>query len=214
MAGNLKDQIYKELEKRIIDMVYQPGDAINEKALAEEFGVSRTPIREVILQLSQKGFLDMIPRVGTFVTQIDLGQVKHAYEVKLSLEGLASELAATRASADQIDELFEIVERFRGYDLIRDYSKVIKDDQRFHQIVREASGNPILVEMLASLNIKTARFLQHIKYTIEDAEWFGRSLQEMAEAMRDRDGSRAKAATEEHTRILIEQMSAKFFYSK
>lgn len=203
--------IYNELERRIIDMEYQPGDAINEKELIEEFGVSRTPIREAILKLSEKGLLDLRPRVGTFVTQVDLQSVKHAYEVKKNLEGLAAELAAMRATKEQVTELFEIIDRFDKYDIVEDYKECIKDDQRFHRIVREASNNPMLIEMLEELNIKTARFLQYINYVLEDMKWFKASLTDMATAIRDHDKETARSCTEEHTKEFVEQMSRRFF---
>lgn len=203
--------IYKELERRIIEMEYQPGDPINEKVLIEEFKVSRTPIREAILKLSEKGLLDLRPRVGTFVTQVDLPSVKHAYEVKRNLEGLAAELASIRASKSQVDELFEIIARFENYDIVDDYKACIKDDQRFHQIIREASNNPMLIEILEELNIKTARFLQYINYILEDVNWFKASLSQMAMAIKDHDKEKARLSTEEHTEEFLEQMSKRFF---
>lgn len=204
-------EIYKELKRRIIEMEYNPGDHINEKQLIEEFGVSRTPIREAILKLAQQGLLDLRPRVGTFVTQIDLQSVKYAYEVKKSLEGLAAELAAQRATTAEINELFEIVERFDRYNIVDDYKECIKDDQRFHQIVRTASRNPILIETLEELNAKTARFLQHINYVLEDKQWFIGSLREMAEGIRDNDKEVARRITEDHTKKFLEQLSKHFF---
>lgn len=203
--------IYHELERRIIDMEYKPGDAINEKELISEFGVSRTPVREAILKLSEKGLLDLKPRIGTFVTQVDLSAVKYAYEVKKNLEGLAAELAASRASESQVKELYEIIERFHHYDIEKDYKDCIKDDQRFHRIIREASNNPILIEMLEELNTKTARFLQYIHYVIEDVNWFKDSLTSMAMCIKNHDGDGARHVTEVHTREFLEQMSKRFF---
>jgi len=203
--------IYKELERRIIEMEYKPGDAIIEKELIEEFNVSRTPVREAILKLQQKGLLDLRPRVGTFVTQVDLESVKYAYEVKMNLEAFAAELAAVRASDAQIKELYDIIERFNHYDIESDYKDCIKDDQRFHKIVREASSNPILIATLEELNIKTARFLQYIHYVIEDVYWFRESLTVMANCIKNRDRVGAKKYTEEHTKEFLEQMSRRFF---
>ena len=90
MRVQANNEIYETLKKRIIEMEYAPGQAIVEKDLIEEFGVSRTPVREALLRLSQIGLVEMVPRVGTFITQIDLMMVRHAYEVKKNLEGLAA----------------------------------------------------------------------------------------------------------------------------
>ncbi len=204
-------EIYNELKRRIIELEYKPGATIVEKLLTEEFGVSRTPVREAIIKLSQNGLLEQIPRVGTFVTKIDLLSVKHAYEVKKNLEGLAAELAAQRANSSEIAELFAIVERFKHYNIVEDYKDCIRDDQRFHQVTRVAAGNPMLVEILDSLNIKTARFLQYINYVLEDKDWFVASLSEIAVAISQHDQERARKATEEHTRAFLEQLSKRFF---
>ncbi len=204
-------EIYHILKKRIINMEYLPGMSISEKDLITEFNVSRTPVRESLLKLSQIGLIEMIPRVGTFVTQVDLEMVKYAYEVKKNLEGLASELASQRATQEEIDELFEIIDRFSKYDIVNDYKACIQDDQRFHQIIRLASRNPILINTLDELNTKTARFLQYIHYVIEDYNWFSLSLKEMAEAIKNRDRNEARKTTEEHTQIFLEQLSKQFF---
>jgi DNA-binding GntR family transcriptional regulator len=203
--------IFQVLKKRIIEMEYEPGMAISEKVLIEEFEVSRTPVREALLKLSQIGLIEMVPRIGTFVTQIDLMMVKHAYEVKKNLEGLAAELACKRATEDEINELFIIIERFKHYDIVNDYKLCIQDDQRFHAIVRKSARNPILLETLDEMNTKTARFLQYIHYIIDDYEWFTASLTEMADAIRNRDQEAARKSTENHTLKFLEQLSSNFF---
>ncbi len=204
-------EIYNELKRRIIELEYEPGSAISEKDLVNEFQVSRTPIREALLRLAQIGLVEMKPRVGTFITQINLSKVKYAYEVKKNLEGLAAELASQRATTEEINELFEIIERFEKYDIVKDYKKCIKDDQRFHKIVRNASKNPILIDMLEELNVKTARFLQSIHYVIDDYDWFNNSLIEMATAIKDRDREFARKSTEDHTLKFLKQLSNSFF---
>lgn len=204
-------EIYNELKRRIVEIEYKPGQLINEKQLIEEFDVSRTPVREALLKLSQNGLVDMIPRVGTYVTQVDLNEVKYAYEVKKNLEGLAAELAAMRAGEDEIKELYEIIMRFSQYDLVKDYKKCIKDDQRFHQITRKASKNPILIQTLEEMNTKTARFLQYIQYILDDYNWFHESLKYIAEAIKDRNPKSARIAAEKHTQKFLEQMSKNFF---
>ncbi|QOR36746.1 GntR family transcriptional regulator [Clostridium sp. 'deep sea'] len=211
MSKTANVEIYNELKRRIVELEYKPGDSINEKHLIEEFNVSRTPVREAIIKLSQIGLLEIRPRIGTFVTQIDLMSVKHAYEVKKNLEGLAAELAAQRASDEVINELFAIVERFEHINIVVDYKQCIIEDQKFHKLTREAANNPILNNVLDELNIKTARFLQYINYVLEDRLWFQDSLRGIATAIKNRDIDQARKATEEHTRIFLEQLSKRFF---
>lgn len=203
--------IFEILKMRIVDLEMKPGDPVNEKDLIAEFGVSRTPVREALIKLAQIGLVETRPRVGTFITQIDLKSVKNAYEVKKTLEGFAAEMAALRATERDIKELFEIIDRFSRYDIVRDYRLCIDEDQRFHQIVRQASGNEMLMEFLDQLNTKTARFLQSIEYVIEDFEWFYGTLKNMAHAIEARDPALARKTTEEHTVKFVDQMSRRFF---
>lgn len=205
--------IFEVLKDRIITLEMKPGDPVQEKELIEEFGVSRTPVREALIKLAQIGLVETRPRIGTFVTQIDLKSVKNAYEVKKNLEGLAAELAAQRATDEEIGELFTIIERFSGYDIVKDYKLCINDDQTFHQIIRQASNNEMLIEILDQLNTKTARFLQSIEYVIDDFDWFYDTLNSMARAIKARDPERARKTTEEHTLKFVNQMSRRFFGS-
>lgn len=203
--------IFEVMKRRIIDLELTPGTAINERELMQQFGVSRTPVREALLMLSQIGLIEMKPRIGTYVTQIDIQSARDAYEVKKDLEGLAAELAAKRATAAEIEELFSIIDRFAGYDIVEDYKLCIQDDQRFHQLIRQASRNEMLIEILDVLNTKTARFLQSIHYVITDFDWFSRSLSDIAEAIRDRNPEAARRHTQVHTQEFLDQMSRKFF---
>lgn len=208
LANNM---IFEELKKRIIDLELKPGTVINEKELMLAFGVSRTPVREALIMLSQIGLVEMKPRIGTYVTQIDIQSAKDAYEVKKDLEGLAAELAAKRATPQEIEALFEIIRRFAGYDIVADYKLCIQDDQRFHQLIRQASRNDMLIEILDLLNTRTARFLQSIHYVITDFDWFSDSLTDIAEAIRDRKPEEARGHTQVHTQEFLDQMSRKFF---
>ncbi|MEA3423363.1 MAG: FCD domain-containing protein, partial [Bacillota bacterium] len=122
-----------------------------------------------------------------------------------------AELASKRATDEEIDELFEIIERFKKYDIVKDYKKCIEDDQKFHSIVRNASKNLILIDMLEELNVKTARFLQSIHYVLDDYDWFNSSLIEMATAIKDRNREEARKSTEDHTLKFLEQLSKNFF---
>lgn len=205
------DYIYNEIKKRIIDMEYKPGELLNEKKLLEEFNVSRTPIRESLLKLSQKGLITIVPRVGTYVSQVDIRIAKNAYEVKKSLEGLAAELAAQRASDLEKKKLLDIIKRIESYDNVKNYKEYIKEDQIFHQITREASRNPLLIELLEDLNMHTARFLQYVGYVVEDVNWYQDSLKEIANAIIDGNSQKANEEAKNHTVVFLEKLSKMMF---
>jgi len=211
MIKQSKPLIYEELKRRIIELEMKPGDPIIEKDLSLEFGVSRTPVREALIKLTQIDLVEFRPRVGTFVTQIDIATVKSAYEVKKNLEAFAAELAAKRATEEEIQTLFQIIDRFSTYDLVKDYKQCIQDDQLFHEIIRRASKNEILIDTLDMLNTKTARFLQSIHYVIQHYDGLIDSFKSIANAISNRDAVEARNQTEEHTRLFLEEMSKNFF---
>ncbi|MTI66522.1 MAG: GntR family transcriptional regulator [Firmicutes bacterium] len=204
-------EIYKEIENRIVKLKYEPGELIKEKELINEFNVSRTPIREALLKLSEKGLVKMIPRVGTYVSQIDIKNIKYAYETKKYLEMLASELASLRATNEEIEKIVKISERIDTYDTIKNYKDYIEDDHLFRKTIREASKNPMLIEYLEELNVITGRFIRYIHYKIKDPKWYNRSLKKIAYAIKNRDSELARKETEKHLAIFLEEVSKKFF---
>ena len=93
----LRDKVVDELRQRIIDGVYEPGDRLTEERLADDFGVSRNPVREAIRVLQGEGFLVAQPRRGAVVASLSEQDVVDLFDVRLSLEVLAAKLAAERA---------------------------------------------------------------------------------------------------------------------
>lgn len=205
------DEIYIVLRKRIVDLVYRPGEVLSEKSLMEEFSTSRTPVRESLLRLEQDRLVNIIPRVGTYVSQVDIRSAKYAYEMKKNLEGLAAELAAGRASEKQIEELMSVASRFSTYDNVRDYGKCIDDDRLFHALTRRASGNPLLINTLDDLSVITVRFLKHIQYVEKEFDWYKGSINGIATAIRDRDPERARFEAESHTEAFLSKLASYFF---
>jgi len=206
-----QDEIYEEMRSRIISLAYAPGDALSERELVAEFGASRTPVREALLKLEKDGLVSMIPRVGTYVTPVDIRSVSHAYEMKKDLEGLAAELAAQRATEKQIAELVELAGTFSELDNLRQYRECIENDRKFHHLTRMACGNPLLIEALNGLSVITVRFLQYIQYVEEDYQWYRESITAIAEAIRDRDASGARREAEQHTAAFLTKLGKYFF---
>jgi len=206
-----RNDIYMDLRKRIGNLDYQPGDILSEKELIEQYCTSRTPVREALLRLAQDRLVSIIPRVGTYVSHIDIRSVKYAYEVKKNLEGLAAELAARRASQQQVEDLLSMAERFGTYDNVKDYGRCIDDDRTFHALTREASGNPMLIAALDELSLKTVRFLKYIQYVEDDYDWYKGSMKAIAAAIAERDPGRAKAEAESHTEAFLSKLASYFF---
>ncbi len=154
---HLSEMLFESVLDRIISGEYPPGQMISEKDLCKEFNVSRTPFREAIRKLEEMHMVEVVPRFGTYVTEIDINEVTAAFEVRLYLEVVAAKLAAERRTDMQIDAMKALV----------DEAKTMKDgmtwhdkrnlDRRFHVIIWEASQNHILVKTLTNLKLTCTR---------------------------------------------------------
>ncbi|HPD98382.1 MAG TPA: FCD domain-containing protein, partial [Synergistales bacterium] len=126
-------------------------------------------------------------------------------------EGLAAELAASRAGKEQIRGLLDLAGAFAGLDNFRDYRECIEKDSRFHELTHEASGNPLLMKTLENLSLITVRFLQHIQYVENEYEWYKDSINAIAEAIRRRDPAKARKEAEQHTAAFLTKLASYFF---
>ena len=90
----LKDSVYNAIRTRIITQDLPPGSRINEKQFMDEYGIGKTPLREVFFRLQYDGLIRRFPRSGTIVAPLDFGELRDAAEIRLALEGLVGDLAA------------------------------------------------------------------------------------------------------------------------
>ena len=101
----LRELVFEAIREAIVDGTLEPGERLMEAQLAEDLGVSRTPVREAIRQLELAGFVVMIPRRGAYVADISIKDVADVFEIRGALEALAASLAAERASEEEIEQL-------------------------------------------------------------------------------------------------------------
>ena len=131
-------------------MQYQPGEILNETTLAEEFGTSRGPLREVLKQLEWKKLVSTMPRLGTQVAEIDFQKIIQVFQIRSDLEALAARLACENATQEHIDRIGELIEKLQvDVDEEKEDPGInfIKIDFLFRDILYEAAQNPILKEM-------------------------------------------------------------------
>lgn len=140
MKQNTRFQVIKELRARIVSLELPPGTPISENELAAQLGVSRTPIREAILLLAEENLVEVFPRIGTFVTPVDVRLVADAQFLRESLE-LSSldrlDLPLEGAPRDLIVQNLETQERL----VQEDPEEFFKVDEEFHRLLMEAAGH-------------------------------------------------------------------------
>ncbi|HET7714575.1 MAG TPA: GntR family transcriptional regulator [Bauldia sp.] len=150
------------LEEEIAEGFFVPGERLDESALAARYGVSRTPIREALMELAGIGLVISRPRRGTVVASLDAPQLVEMFEVMAELEGMAGRLAARRATSADRDRLANCHEACRPAADSGDSDAYYYENERFHHAIYAASHNVFLQDQCAALHrrLKPYRRLQ------------------------------------------------------
>lgn len=151
----LREMVFESLREAIILGRLGPGERLMEIQLAEEMGVSRTPVREAIRKLELEGFVVMVPRKGAYVAGVSIKDIADVFEVRAALEGLAASLAAERITEEEMDELEEAIVKISGEE---DFIQVVKGDSMFHELIYKASRNQRLIQIITHLQEQINRF--------------------------------------------------------
>ena len=154
----LREVVCETLRNAIVSGILQPGERLMEIQVAEELGVSRTPVREAIRKLELEGFVVMIPRRGTYVSDLSIKDINEVYEVRTALDVLAAELAAERITEEELEEMERLLVEIGEYIEIYDMDKIVEADSKFHDILYRASRNERLVGIINNLREQLTRF--------------------------------------------------------
>ena len=194
----LREMVYEELKMQILTGVIVPGTRMMEVELAEEMGVSRTPIREAIRKLEKEGLVTIEPRRGAYASQISTEDMVEILEVRQNMEGLAAFFAASRMQPEQMEELKNISTKYNKAVTDRDMESMIKYDTRFHRIIVESCNNKILVQMIEQLQELVLRF-RYIYYDdFKRAENMPEEHYMILSAIENKDADAARAAADLH----------------
>ena len=205
-------QIYEDLHGRIVNGTLRPGEALTEAGLAESYGLSRTPIREVFWRLNEEGLLRVVPQVGTFVAPISIAAVNDSQFVRETLECGAIVDAARAATPCDVAVLREFVatqaEAIRGGDFVRFFAL----DEALHRRLMEMAGHPSVWQIIAGAKaqLDRVRFL-----ALEEPGWEDMVLAQhtaVIDRVAARDPEGARAAMREHldsSLVAIEHIAAK-----
>ena len=154
----LREVVSEALREAIIAGVLQPGERLMEIQLAEELGVSRTPVREAIRKLELEGFVVMVPRRGTYVADLSIKDINEVFEIRTSLDVLAAGLAAERITEEELEQMERLLVEIGEYIENEDIEKIVEVDTRFHDILYRASRNDRLVGIINNLREQFTRF--------------------------------------------------------
>lgn len=192
----LRDVVFYTLRQAILKGELEPGERLMEMQLAEQLGVSRTPIREAIRKLELEGLVLMIPRRGAIVAKITEKDLKDVLEVRASLERLSTKLACERMEEETIEELREAQEAFKAALRGDDITLQAQKDVEFHDVIYKSTNNLRLIQMLNNLREQMYRYrLEYLKD--------GTSHQKLVEEHEAIIEALSRRDTEETTNIMV-----------
>ncbi|HPU45883.1 MAG: GntR family transcriptional regulator [Clostridiaceae bacterium] len=196
----LRDVIFETLRKAIISGDIKPGERLMEVALAEQMGVSRTPVREAIRRLEAEGLVTMVPRKGTHVSELSAKDIIDVLEVRGALDKLATALAAKRMKPQQIRALESIHKQFVACVEKANIDGAVRKDIEFHDAIYAASGNSRLIGVLSSLREHIYRFRVIYLRDMNIAEYVEQEHNQILNALREGNDELAAELSEKHIR--------------
>ncbi len=168
----MNEGIYTVLKERILFLEYKPGQILNENVLAKEFGVSRTPMREILNRLEWEKLARVIARTGTMITEIEFQQMMNIYRARFEIEGLAGRLATEGFSEKHAKGIEKLISTCavleKNNDREKDKKKLVRLDHDYRAILYDAVNNPVVTELSRGLYEQTFR-LWFI--TLDSGDW-------------------------------------------
>lgn len=204
------EAIYQDLRERICLLHYPPGTALSEGTLAEEFGVSRTPIRRVLQRLEFEELVTISRGSGTIVTTVDLKSLKEVYALRLKLIELTGELAASRVPANHIEKLEALASEVTAMGDQYDPRELGRLYNRFHDLMLAVIGNRALRQFSDQLFHQTARVWLQILPDLdwdEEVQMVVEEINEVVEGLRAGDMQQVAQARHKHMRLMLGRLN-------
>jgi len=186
----------------LLDGRWQENSRINDSALAAELGVSRTPVREALIQLETEGLLSCDPNRGFFLPPLRPEEARELYPILWSLEQLALFLSAG-ASGELRNRLDQVTARLAG---AADPAAALKQDRAWHAALVEASGNTRLIELSGQIEALSRRYAAGLSRDSSSAERRQREHAQIAEALATDQPARAFALLKMHWRAEMDDV--------
>lgn len=196
-----ENQVYEYLREAITTKKLFPNTKIVEMDLARELGVSRTPIRAALKQLSYEGLIDIVPNKGAFVSSPSKEEIAEVFEAKKLIETQSIALASVKIQPWEIELLEKCLEQEVRTHVERDLLAFNKVNYDFHTMIGQASGNRYLEKYISELTTKSNLYLifydRFIETNIEDSAAY-REHRNIIQALKQRDTKGCIEAMHQH----------------
>ena len=197
VKNSLGQEATNMLRRMLLDGRFDDGERLVEDRIANELGISRTPLREALHRLAQEGLLEKRRAGGYSLRKLNGTEVEDAVHVRSMLESHAAALAASRATAQQKRQLRNNLEQFSAANSAKDMPRLVELNADFHTQLREAAHSPLLAQLLLELDGVVERMLRRM-VTSTEADWSDRDHLKIMDALEAGDPQKAAQAMREH----------------
>jgi DNA-binding GntR family transcriptional regulator len=156
---NLDHKVHRQIKSMIFEQKLKPGTKIYQEKLADDLGISRTPLVSALKKLEQERLITAIPRRGFYVRRFSRQEMIRIFELREVLEGLAARRASLCISDDQVQKLQSFFKGLKVSDHTRSVEKYAEEDRRFHNFLIEIGGDELLSSILETYSIITFSYL-------------------------------------------------------
>jgi len=204
----LSQKVYRALKTEIIKGSLKPGTKLSEGKIAEQMGVSRTPVREALKELAAEGFVKMNPNQAVAVSNASVEDVQEVLQIRGVLEGLAARLTTKTINEEEIKELEKYQKRMEQYTNKDDVLAFSEMDAEFHELILNICGNNRLIQIRKNLSDQAHRYRirslsvpGRLKYSLKEH-------QEIVEALKRKDAEQADRLSQKHIENVLANILA------
>ncbi|TGE31586.1 GntR family transcriptional regulator [Desulfosporosinus sp. Sb-LF] len=196
--SHIRDSVFSILRNAILDKKLKPGQRLVERTIAEQLGVSRTPVREAIRKLELERLVTHIPRKGVVVSGFTKEDIMEILLIRASLEALICSIAATKIKPKDVERLQSLAKEILEEHENENFTRSNKLNDKFHEIVYRAAESPRVYNLFNTLREYITKFTQVAYYKPGRPEEVWIEHSEIIQALRDHDKLRADAAAKRH----------------
>ena len=202
---SLSEQAYRAIKDDIVSGVHATGERLSLDRLAEEYQVSKTPIRDALNALQHEGLVEVVPRVGYFVSQMSLEDIQDIFDLRVIIEGAAAELAAQHITEKELRDLQSVHGNYTPGD-VDSYRQYLQQCREFHCKVADATRNRRLADVVERVLDQLQRLISLRLDLRPSSARMVEEHRQLIAALRERDGGLARkltVASIEHARNAV-----------
>jgi len=205
----LRGRVFNQIREAILSGKYKSGEELRESTIGQELGVSRTPVREALRQLELEGLVKIVPNKGAQVINLSEKDIKDIYAIRSHLEGLCARWACENITSEQIDALEEIVYLSDFHAGKNHYEQMLDLDNKFHEIIYEASESKMLRHLLKDFHHYVQRVRKITLSSMERAYQSNMEHKAILEALKEHDANKAEELAHQHILCTVANIEKK-----